>query len=119
MIIQIEHQSPVPIYEQLTSEIEKTIESGGLKENENLPPIRQLASQLDVAINTVARAYQELERKGLIISNGRKGTFVRQSCLDPRKRRDFKDVIIDMIKQGLDKKEIEQLFNNSLNQIFN
>ena len=63
MIIQIAHQSPVPIYEQLFAEIEQMIISGDLEENDSLPSIRQLASQLDVAVNTVARAYQELERK--------------------------------------------------------
>ena len=119
MIIQIEHQSPVPIYEQLIAEIERMIESGTLTENDSLPSIRQLASQLDVAINTVARSYQELERKGLIISNGRKGTFVKRANLKPSHERDFKEIIISLIKQGLDRKEIEQVFNSSLNQIYN
>ncbi len=119
MILQIEHNSPIPIYEQLTAEFERLIQSGALLENDSLPSIRQLASQLDVAINTVARSYQELERKGLIISNGRKGTFVRKTAASPAVARDFKAVILAMIKQGLDRKEIEQLFNNSLNQIFN
>lgn len=119
MIIQVEHNSPVPIYEQLTGEIEKLIESGSLKENDNLPSIRQLASQVDVAVNTVARAYQELERKGMIISNGRKGTFIRKPNQVGSGTRGFKDLIIDLIKQGLDQKEIEQEFNRNLNQIFN
>lgn len=119
MIIQVEHNSPVPIYEQLTGEIEKLIESGSLKENDNLPSIRQLASQVDVAVNTVARAYQELERKGMIISNGRKGTFVRKSNQPGAGTRGFKDLIIDLIKKGMDQKEIEQEFNRNLNQIFN
>ena len=119
MILQVEHNSPVPIYEQLTAEIERMIDSGALRENEGLPSIRQLASQLDVAINTVARSYQELERQGLIISNGRKGTFVRKASQSPVEARDFKTTILAMIKQGLDRKEIEQVFNNSLNQIFN
>jgi GntR family transcriptional regulator len=119
MIIQIEHNSPVPIYEQLILEIERMIKSGALKENDSLPSIRQLSAQLDVAINTVARAYQELERKGAIISNGRKGTFVKYARSVESNRRDFKEVIIELIKQGLDKEEIEQTFNNSINQIFN
>lgn len=119
MIIQIEHQSPVPIYEQLVAEIERMITSGALTGNDSLPSIRQLASQLDVAINTVARSYQELERKGLIISNGRKGTFVKRVPLKSSHERDFKEIIISLIRQGLDRKEIEQLFYSSLNQIYN
>lgn len=119
MIIQIEHNAPVPIYEQLVVEIQRMIETGLLKENDILPSIRQLASQLDVAINTVARAYQELERKGLIISNGRKGTFVKPQPAQSSQTRELKDIIIAMIKNGHDRKDIEQVFNSHLDQIFN
>ena len=119
MIIQIEHNAPEPIYEQLIVEIQEMIESGQLAENDSLPSIRQLASQLDVAINTVARAYQELERKGLIIGNGRKGTFVKRQITKPSLTRELKGIIIALIKQGHDRKEIEQLFNKHLDQIFN
>jgi GntR family transcriptional regulator len=119
MIIQIEHNSPVPIYEQLVSEVEKLVDSGNLKENDHLPSIRQLASQLDVAINTVARAYQELERRGIIISNGRKGTFIRKTKQVEAGNRVFKSTIIELIKQGFDRNEIEQEFNRNINQIFN
>ena len=119
MIIQIEHNAPVPIYEQLIREIEKLINSGELKENDSLPSIRQLASQLDVAVNTVARAYQELERKGTIISNGRKGTFIQKRSPDHSNTRDFKELIIQMLRQGLSQDEIVQVFNQSLHQIFN
>jgi len=119
MIIQIEHNSPVPIYEQLIIEIEKMIETGSLKVKDSLPSIRQLSAQLDVAVNTVARAYQELERKGIIVTNGRKGTFVKKPGSHLRSGKEFKEIIIELLKQGLDKKEIEQLFYNNINQIFN
>ena len=119
MIIQIEHNAPEPIYEQLIREIQKMIETGKLAENDSLPSIRQLASQLDVANNTVARAYQELERKGLIIGNGRKGTFVKRQLTLPSSSRELKDIIIAMIRQGHDRKEIERVFNSHLDQIFN
>lgn len=119
MIIQIAHQSPVPIYEQLFAEIERMIISGDLEENDSLPSIRQLSSQLDVAVNTVARAYQELERRGYIISNGRKGTFVRRFRTENSHSKDFRELIRSMIRQGMERQEIEQLFHNSLDQIFN
>lgn len=119
MLIQIEHNSPDPIYEQLIVEIQQMIESGQLEENDSLPSIRQLASQLDVAINTVARAYQELERKGLIVGNGRKGTFVKRQINKSSQARELKDIIISLIQQGHDRKEIEQIINSHLDQIFN
>ena len=119
MILQIEHNSPVPIYEQLVTEVERMIQTGILGENDPLPSIRQLATQLDVANNTVARAYMELERKGFIVSNGRKGTFVKKAEPVPVETRDFKAIILVLIKQGLERKDIEQLFTRSMNQIFN
>ena len=117
MIIQIKHNSPIPIYEQLVSEVEKMVQNGELGENDSLPPIRQLASQLDVAVNTVARAYKELEYKGMIISNGRKGTFLR-TRIDFTGRNEFKNVILELIRQGYERDQIEQLFFKNIDQIF-
>ncbi|MCP4724898.1 MAG: GntR family transcriptional regulator, partial [bacterium] len=56
-MLKINLNSPEPIYEQLVQEIKRMIEHDVLKEGDSLPTIRSLASQLDVANNTVARAY--------------------------------------------------------------
>ena len=56
-MLRINLNSPVPIYEQLIDEIKRMIEYGELKPGDSLPTIRSLSSQLDVAVNTVARAY--------------------------------------------------------------
>lgn len=108
MLIKIQHYSPVPIYEQLIEEILALIETGELKDRDNLPPIRQLAGQLDVAVNTVARAYQELERKGFVVSNGRKGIFIKRTDTTGASEKDFKKIIITLLKEGSEKEEIEQ-----------
>lgn len=120
MLIKIQHYSPVPIYEQLVTEILSLIEKGKLKDRDRLPPIRQLAGQLDVAINTVARAYQELERNGYIVSNGRKGTFIKRTAIPGESsEKDFKKIIITLLKEGREKEEIERIFQQSMNHIFN
>jgi GntR family transcriptional regulator len=120
MLIQIQHTSPKPIYEQLVSEIEERITKGHISENEPLPSIRQLASQLDIAVNTVARAYMELERKGLVVSNGRKGTFVTKTTIaEPSFNRDLKVIILDMVRAGMNPHAIRQQFDESMDQIFN
>ena len=120
-MIEISPYSPVPIYEQLMHQLKTMIREGKLKRGESLPAIRTLALQLGVAINTVARAYQELERDGLIISNGRKGSFVREITEkgEESSRKMFRDVILQLLQQGRDKKEIEAIFHTSMNQIFN
>lgn len=120
-MIEISPYSPVPIYQQLISQLRTMIQEGKLKESESLPAIRGLAIQLGVAINTVARAYQELEREGLIISNGRKGSFVRNKVdnQEESSSKIFKSAIVDLLQQGLNRKDIERIFHSNMNQIFN
>ena len=113
-MLKIIPSSPTPIYEQLINGIKELIESGRLKPGESLPPIRKLEKQLDVASNTVARAYMELERSGLTVSNGRKGSFVEERSFSAESRNDkeLKDPVLALIRKGYDKKEIINIFNN-------
>ena len=71
-----------PIYQQLIRQITHAITSGALKPGDRLPTIRWLAAEQVVNPNTVARAYRELERSGLVESGPRTGTFV---TFDPPK----------------------------------
>jgi DNA-binding transcriptional regulator YhcF (GntR family) len=76
VILRVDPEAPVPPYEQIRAQVERTIASGVLPAGARLPSIRQLARDLGVAGGTVARAYRELERDGLIGGRGRHGTFV-------------------------------------------
>jgi GntR family transcriptional regulator len=78
VIVRIDPASPVPPYEQLRSQVAAAIAAGDLPDGVRLPPIRQLAGDLGLAPGTVARAYRELERAGLVISGGRRGTRVAE-----------------------------------------
>lgn len=119
-MLKIRLNSPIPIYEQLVNSIQEMLVNKELKPGDELPSIRSLAGQLEVANNTVARAYQELERKGMIVSNGRKGTFIKefQGQNDVEISRLFKDSILKMLKAGLDEKDIKVLFEKNMNEIF-
>lgn len=64
------------IYEQIASQIKKAIAAGELKAGEALPSIRALASELEVSVITTKRAYEELEKEGLIRSVAGKGFYV-------------------------------------------
>ena len=74
--IRLDPGSPVPPYEQVRQRIAELAASGGLAAGARLPPVRQLAADLGLAVNTVARAYRELERAGLVQTRGRAGTVV-------------------------------------------
>ncbi|MEQ8842741.1 MAG: GntR family transcriptional regulator [Acidimicrobiales bacterium] len=77
MILHVDPATPVPVYEQIRSQIERMIASGALTTGVQLPTIRQLAADLGLAKGTVERAFQLLESDGLIETRGRAGTFVR------------------------------------------
>lgn len=69
---------PRPIYQQVKENIKKQIVSGVLKPNDQLPSVRELATQLVINPNTIQRAYHELEAEGFIYKLAGKGTFVAQ-----------------------------------------
>jgi DNA-binding transcriptional regulator YhcF (GntR family) len=74
--VSIDDASPVPPFEQLRSQIAGAIRAGALEPGTALPPIRQLAGDLGLAANTVARAYKALEEEHLVVASGRRGTAV-------------------------------------------
>jgi GntR family transcriptional regulator len=67
-----------PPYEQLRDGIQRRIERGALLPGDRLPPVRACAQELDLAPNTVARAYRALEEAGWLVGRGRAGTFVAE-----------------------------------------
>lgn len=76
MQLHIKSEKHSPIYIQIEEQIRALIDAGQLQPGEQLPTIRQLASDLGVNYNTVARAYRELVRKDLIVTQRGRGTFV-------------------------------------------
>jgi GntR family transcriptional regulator len=76
MKVQLDTTSPLPIYAQMMEQIRKAIKAGQLRPGEQLPTVRQLAVDLRINPNTVARVYRELEHAGLIATRQGSGTFV-------------------------------------------
>jgi GntR family transcriptional regulator len=74
---------PTPPYEQLRRQLVDLIEGGQLLEGERLPPLRQLAGDLGLAVGTVARTYRELEVAGLVRSRRGGGTRVAAAVPKP------------------------------------
>jgi GntR family transcriptional regulator len=76
MRIAIDAASPAAAYEQIVRQIQQAIRAGTLVPGAALPPIRQVAAELRINPNTVAKAYRVLETARLIQTAGRKGSFV-------------------------------------------
>jgi DNA-binding transcriptional regulator YhcF (GntR family) len=75
-LVALDPTSPVPSFEQVRAQIAAAIERGDLQPAVRLPTVRSMAAELGLAVNTVARAYRELELEGLVRTDGRHGTFV-------------------------------------------
>ncbi len=79
MQINISSQDGVPIYIQIVNQVKHLAASGRLNPGDELPPIRVLAEQLVVNPNTVARAYLELERAGIVTKRHGSGTYLAET----------------------------------------
>ncbi len=76
MQIEIDLTSKVPIYVQIIDQIKHMIATGDLRPDDQLPTVRQLATDLRVNFNTIARAYRMLDDEGLISTQHGRGTFI-------------------------------------------
>lgn len=80
-MINIDPYSRTPIFEQIKEQILNLINIGELKPGDKLPSIRQLASDLELNVNTVKRAFQELETEQVTYSVPGKGVFISDSAI--------------------------------------
>jgi len=79
--VRIDQHAAKPLFDQLRTQIIDGIRDGKLPPGTRLPTVRELAGQMSLAVNTVARAYRELESAGVLETRGRFGTFVAR--VDP------------------------------------
>lgn len=80
--IDIDARSGVPIYVQLVGQVRHAVEVGGLGPGEKLPTVRGLAEELAIAPNTIVKAYNELQREGLVESRPGVGTVVAEGVAE-------------------------------------
>lgn len=118
-MIKIDTSSFVPIYEQVKTQLKLRIAAHILKPNDPLPSIRELASELLINPNTVARAYREMEREGFICTQKGRGSFVSEESVSliGEKRfvilnKIFDDAIEEAKKYQLSPTEIKRLFEH-------
>ena len=98
-MIEIDPQSPVPLYLQIAEEIRRLVALGALRPGERLPSVRDLAVRARVNRNTAARAIQHLEGEGIVRARVGQGTFVEETPM--RIDRARRDASIDRLIDGL------------------
>jgi len=107
-------RSGVPIYVQIVEQVQQSVADGRLKPGDQLPTVRQLASEIRVNFNTVARAYRMLDEAGLISTQQGRGTYILDQPLEGLRdllKKETLDVqisrfITDMIRQGYSREEV-------------
>jgi GntR family transcriptional regulator len=119
MIFNIDTQSRIPIYEQIVNQVEKYIVLGLLKENDQLPSVRQVAYDLGINPNTIQKAYMELEHRHIIVSISGKGSFITNNTKEIISNKimstvsNIKEEINILRSMGLNDEEIKKkIFNN-------
>jgi GntR family transcriptional regulator len=100
-IFSIDPRSGVPIYLQLIEQIKRAVALGTLEASEQLPTVKALALELTVNPNTVARAYRDLERDGVIETSPGRGSFVRADDGGEKTRRAADDIAADLIAEAV------------------
>jgi GntR family transcriptional regulator len=121
--ISIVEESAISVYEQIIIQILTGIRERKINPNDSLPTIRQLASDLRLTNNTVAKAYQILERGKIIVTSGRRGTFIHERAienagrfLNDTVRNQIRDFIGLQLKYGISINELEIAFQLILNE---
>ena len=121
MFIQIKPASSKPIYIQIMEQIKYAIASGVAKEGEQLLSVRELARQLLVNPNTVAKAYHELEREKILKTHKGKGVYVAPSksilTLEEKERlvgEKLEGALVDAMNLGLSSKDVKNILKKTI-----
>jgi GntR family transcriptional regulator len=94
----IDDSSPSSIYEQIIAQVNEAVATGALRPGQRLPTVRRLADELDIAPGTVARAYGELERQGVVKTEGARGTRVAERPRDPQPADERRETLVGLLR---------------------
>ena len=124
MFISIDATSDVPIFRQIVQQIKTAVALGRLQPEDPLPSVRQLAVDLAVNPNTVARAYLDLEIEGVIYKRQGAGTFVSGQGVEMSKQERrrvlselFERALVEGVNLGMDERELRETFERVLETI--
>jgi len=121
MQFNINHSSDRPVYQQIMDQIKRDIALGRLIKNEKLPTVRQLAGQIAINPNTIAKAYRQLEQQGIIVTKAGAGAFVANldSSLSRSVRKkliseELERITIDAFHMQIDRQALSEWFENAV-----
>lgn len=121
MQIRIDNASDRPVYQQIIDQVKRDIALGRIIKNEKLPTVRQLAGQIAINPNTIAKAYRQLEQQGIIVTKAGAGAFVANldSNLSRSVRKkviseELERIAVDAFHMQIDSQTLLEWFNNAV-----
>ncbi len=121
MQFHINNASGRPVYQQIIDQIKRDIAMGRLIKNEKLPTVRQLAGQIAINPNTIAKAYRQLEQQGIIVTKAGAGAFVANldSNLSRSVRKkliseELERIAVDAYHMQIDRQTLLEWFDNAV-----
>ncbi|HUU15648.1 MAG TPA: GntR family transcriptional regulator [Sedimentisphaerales bacterium] len=121
MQFRIDNASDRPVYRQIMDQIKRDIALGRLIKNEKLPTVRQLAGQIAINPNTIAKAYRQLEQEGIIVTKAGAGAFVANldSNLSRSVRKkliseELERIAVEAFHMQIDSQTLLEWFNNAV-----
>ena len=123
-MIQLDERSSKPLYEQIIEQFKLLVARGSLMPEDAIPSVRKLAPQLGITPSTVAKAYQELERQGVIETIRAKGTFIARKVelqADDRKlsalHQSLSSIALELKMMGYTKEQAMELMAEAFEEI--
>lgn len=113
-MIHLDPHSDEPAYAQVCRQVKEAVADGRLAPGEKLPPVRTLAAELGLAVNTVAKAYKELEAGAVVATRGRAGTVVLGPSAQQTARTAAAEYVARARTLGLDDAEVLDLVRRAL-----
>jgi GntR family transcriptional regulator len=121
MLIRVDPSSSIPVFQQIVDEIKSAIARGACRPGEMIPSVRHMAAQALVNPNTVAKAYRDLEREGVVTTRKGLGVFVgdkaSRTCRDGRRediQDKFKDIAAEARRAGMSDEELRAALDRAL-----
>jgi len=118
VLLTIDTQDRRPIYQQVADSIRTMIAAGQLAEGQPLPPVRQLAADLGVNLNTIAAAYRDLQEDGLIVVKHGSGTTVASRTAAPHSQNELRGplrtALTQLVLSGMRRRQILTMVNDEL-----
>jgi len=121
VVWRVDPGSSEPLFQQIVNRVKQAVATGALKPGDRIPSVRELAKELVINPNTIARAFRDLEAEGVTVSRRGSGTFVaerRVVLTDKERRRRLREALEaalrDAVNLGLTEAEARAIFESAL-----